>query len=160
MKHTFHLDGYGYRLRPIRLSDAQFIIDTRLEDMDRNRFVHTISSDLSVQELWLRNYFEREDDFYFVIENRISGKSEGLISFYDVCDGRAEWGRWVVRKGSLAAPESVYLLYRIAFEQAGLHELYCQTISDNTSVVSFHNSIGEKIKDDSFTKYETRSRSI
>ena len=69
MKHTFHLDGYGYRLRPIRLSDAQFIIDTRLEDMDRNRFVHTISSDLSVQELWLRNYFEREDDFYFVNEN-------------------------------------------------------------------------------------------
>lgn len=143
MKHRFMLEGYGYRLRPVRLSDAQFIIDVRLEDMQRNRFIHTISADVGQQEAWLQAYFERDGDYYFVIENRLTGLPEGLIAFYHADSGAAEWGRWVIKKGSLAAAESVYLLYRIAFEQAGLQELYCRTVTENTAVVSLHNSIGE-----------------
>lgn len=146
MKHNYSLEGYGYRLRPIRLSDAGFIIEARLEDTERNRFLHTISRDISAQEKWLADYNERPGDYYFVVENRITDAPEGLIAFYDEQDGRAEWGRWVLKKGSLAAVESVWLLYRIAFEQVGLSELYCRTVSDNVSVVSFHESIGEKTR--------------
>lgn len=146
MRHNYALSGYGYRLRPVKLSDAQFIVEIRTEDSQRNRYIHAISSDPADQERWLNNYFTREDDYYFVIENRLTGASEGLISFYDIQGGEAEWGRWVIRKGSLAAAESVYLLYRIAFEQAGLSKLYCRTIRDNTAVVSFHQSIGEHIE--------------
>lgn len=140
------MDGYGYRLRPVKNSDAQFIIDVRLEDAERNRFIHAISSEASAQQTWLEQYFQRDGDYYFVIENRVAGQPEGLIAFYDEEQGRAEWGRWVIKKGSLAAAESVYLLYRIAFEQAGLQELYCRTIADNTAVVSFHESIGERTR--------------
>ena len=146
MKHQYALDGLGYRLRPICMSDAQFIIDVRLEDIERNRFIHPISNDISLQEKWLRQYFERDGDYYFVVENRVSGQKEGLISFYDENNGKAEYGRWVMKKNSLAAIESILLLYRIAFEQAGLSELYCRTILDNTTVVSLHNSIGEKTR--------------
>lgn len=146
MKHRFSLDGFGYRLRPIKKTDAAFVVEVRLEDAERNRFIHTISNDISVQEAWLEKYFQREGDYYFIVENRVTGQPEGLIAFYDEEDGRAEWGRWVIKKGSLAAAESVYLLYRIAFEQVGLKELYCRTIADNTAVVSFHNSIGEKTR--------------
>lgn len=146
MKHSYRLEGFGYRLRPIKKTDAAFIIEARLEDMERNQYVHAISPDVSEQEAWLERYFQREGDYYFVVENRLTGKPEGLISFYDEKDGSAEWGRWVIKKGSLAAIESVYLLYRIAFEQAGMKELYCRTISDNVSVVSFHQSIGEKTR--------------
>jgi len=146
MKHHVSLEGYGYRLRPIRSSDAPFIVQVRLEDRERNRFLHPISDDTAEQEAWLNQYFSREGDFYFVIENRVTGQPEGLIAFYNEQDGRAEWGRWIVKKGSLAASESVYLLYRAAFEQAGLRELYCKTISENQSVVSFHTSIGERVR--------------
>ena len=146
MKHRYSLDGWCYRLRPVRLSDAQFIIDVRLEDPERNRFIHKISEDVGAQERWIENYFQREGDYYFVVENRLTAVPEGLIAFYDEANGRAEWGRWVLKKGSMAAAESVYLLYRIAFEQAGLNELYCRTITDNASVVSFHTSIGEKTR--------------
>lgn len=146
MKHSFMLDGCGYRLRPVKISDAQFIVDTRLEDAERNRFIHAISPDVTMQEAWLRTYFERDGDFYFVIENRITGRPEGLIAFYNMADGSAEWGRWVIRKGSFAAVESVYLLYRIAFEQASLQELYCRTVADNTAVVSLHTSLGEETR--------------
>lgn len=146
MKHRYSLEGYGYRLRPIKRTDAAFVIEVRLEDSERNRFIHPISRDVSEQEAWLERYFERDGDYYFVVENRITGAAEGLVAFYDEADRRAEWGRWVLKKGSLAAAESVYLLYRIAFEQADLRELYCRTVADNTSVISFHTSIGEKTR--------------
>ena len=146
MKHKISIEGFGYRLRPVKLSDAQFIIDARLEDAERNRFIHTISTDVSAQENWINNYFEREGDYYFVVENRITGQPEGLIGVYDVKDGRAEWGRWVIKKDSLAAVESVDLAYRAAFEKIGLEELYCRTVQDNVEVVSFHESIGEKTR--------------
>ena len=144
MTHNYTLSGYAYRLRPIALEDAQFVVDVRCEDMGRNQYIHAISSSKEAQEAWLEKYFQRPGDYYFVIENRYTGDREGLIAFYDELDGRAEWGRWVIRKSSLAAAESVYLLYRIAFEQAGLRELYCRTVAENTAVVSFHRSIGEK----------------
>lgn len=144
MKHNFFMEGFAYRLRPIRLDDAQFIIDVRLEDAERNKYIHRISRDVSDQETWLNRYFEREGDYYFVIENRLTGEREGLIGFYDAADGKAEWGRWVVKKGSFAAVESVDLVYRIAFEMAGLNELYCRTLELNSEVISFHTSIGEE----------------
>ena len=143
MKHHYSLEGFGYRLRPVRKTDAQFIIQIRREDMERNCYIHQISDDVSEQERWLDAYFAREGDYYFVVENRITGQPEGLIAFYGEENGRAEWGRWVIRKGSLAAIESVYLLYRIAFEQAGLEELYCRTLAENKAVVSVHTSMGE-----------------
>ena len=60
-----------------------------------------------------------------------------------ILNGKAESGRWGIRKNSLAAVESVDLLYRTAFEKVGLKELYCRTLSMNTQVISFHTSIGE-----------------
>lgn len=146
MKHNISIDGFCYRLRPVKLNDAQFIIDVRLEDAERNKFIHAISKDVAVQENWLQAYFGRDGDYYFIIENRLTGQPEGLIGIYDVCDGKAEWGRWVVRKDSFAAVESVDLIYRVAFEKLGLAELYCRTVQDNTEVVSFHSSIGEKTR--------------
>ena len=146
MKHKISVEGFGYRLRPVKLSDAAFIIAVRLEDAERNKFIHAISPDVSAQEKWIENYFLREGDYYFVVENRVTGEGEGLIGVYDVKDGKAEWGRWVIKKDSLAAVESVDLAYRAAFERIGLNELYCRTVQDNTEVVSFHESIGEKTR--------------
>lgn len=146
MKHNFSLDGFNYRLRPVRISDAQFIIDVRLEDAERNKYIHKISRDIKLQEDWINSYFERPGDYYFVVDNRITGESEGLISIYDEKDGKAEWGRWVLKRNSLAAAESVDLMYRIAFEKIGLVELYCRTVQINKEVVSFHDSIGEKTR--------------
>lgn len=146
MKHNLCIDGLLYRLRPVKLTDARFIIDTRLEDAERNKFIHKIADDEDMQRAWISNYFQREGDYYFVVENRLTKEAEGLIGFYDVSDGCAEWGRWVIRKNSLAAVESVDLLYQVAFEQVGLRELYCRTLQLNEEVVSFHNSIGERLR--------------
>lgn len=144
MKKNIVLSGFGYRLRPVRMEDAPFIIDTRLEDAERNRFIHRISPDVAAQEAWLKEHLDREDDYYFVIENLLTGEAEGLIGLYNMKGGVAEWGRWVIRKSSLAAVESVDLMYQAAFEPLGLEEVYCRTLCLNATVVSFHDAIGQK----------------
>jgi RimJ/RimL family protein N-acetyltransferase len=141
VKHELRVEGVGYRLRPIRVADAKFVIDIRLEDQDRNQYIHTISSALAPQEEWLERYLEREGDFYFVVENKVTGEREGLVGIYDIQDGKAEWGRWVIKKGSLATTESLDLLFKVAFHTLDLEELYCRTINDNDRVVSLHDSL-------------------
>ena len=141
MKHDFVAEGVGYRLRPVRLEDAQFIIDVRLEDEDRNQYIHAISPELAAQKEWLERYFAREGDYYFVVENKLNGEPEGLVGIYDLDQNKAEWGRWVIKSGSLAATESIDLLFKVAFEELKLDELYCRTICQNERVVSLHDGL-------------------
>lgn len=143
MKHNIIVEGVGYRLRPVKISDAQKVIEIRLEDMQRNQYINKISTEVAVQEKWISEYLERDGDYYFVIENTLSGCTEGLIGIYDISDGRGEWGRWVVKKSSLAAIESVDLIFKAAFDHIGLSEVFCRTVEQNTAVVSFHDSLNE-----------------
>jgi hypothetical protein len=144
MKHNLFIDGYSYRLRPVVVEDASFIIEARLEDMKRNKYIHSISSDVSLQAAWIEKYYTVEGDYYFVIENQINNRPEGLISIYNIAKNKGEWGRWVVRKDSLASVESFYLICRVAFEQLLLDEIYSRTIEDNKTVVAFHDSVQAK----------------
>lgn len=146
MHHNFAIDGYCYRLRPVMLDDAQFIIDVRTESLERTKYIHATSSDISLQVQWLNNYFETHNDYYFTIENKFTGAPEGVISIYNIKDNKGESGRWVIKQDSLAAVESWYLLYRIAFETLGLEEVFCYVIADNKPIVAFHKSVKQKIR--------------
>lgn len=146
MIHNIRIYGFSYKLRPVEFSDARFIIDTRLEDSKKSQFIHKISDNLNLQIHWMEQYFKRENDYYFIIENLFTGEKEGLISIYNIRDNKAEWGRWVIKNSSLAAVESVNLIYRVAFEKLNLDELYTRTIEDNTNVVNFHKSINAKFR--------------
>lgn len=92
----------------------------------------------------MRAYEERERDWYWIVERRVDGGPEGTISLYDLEENprRALWGRWILRKGSLAAMESVWLLYRAAFEELGMSYVYALTLVGNVQVLSFHDSCG------------------
>lgn len=143
MNHKFHIQGALYGLRPVRKEDAAFILTLRT-DAELNRYLHSTSSSIEDQLKWLDNYFKRDNDFYFVIEELTQKIPQGLISLYDVdndtCSG--EWGRWLLLQDSLAAVESALLIYRFGFEALKLEEIYCRTVSENSSVVSFHDSCG------------------
>ena len=146
MQHSISIDGYSFRLRPVTLDDAQIIINVRTENTERTKYIHTISTDISLQIQWLNNYFNTPNDYYFVIENKSTGDSEGLISIYNIADNKGESGRWVIKQDSLAAVESWYLLYRISFEILNLNEVFCNVVTDNKPVVAFHKSVKQKIR--------------
>ncbi|MDR2408216.1 MAG: GNAT family N-acetyltransferase [Bacteroidales bacterium] len=146
MKHNFYIDGYSYRLRPVSTEDALFIIEVRTENAERNKFIHPIAQSVATQIQWLENYYKIDGDCYFVIENLFTKEPEGLISIYNISDKKGESGRWIIKEGSLAAVESFYLLYRLAFEQLFLDEVYCIVIEMNRPVIAFHKSVGQKIR--------------
>ncbi|MEJ7813448.1 MAG: GNAT family N-acetyltransferase [Gemmatimonadaceae bacterium] len=143
MRHEIRLQGAAFALRPVELSDARLIVALRT-DGDRTRFLHPTPPSIQAQEEFLERYFAREGDYYFVVERRDSHVPEGLISVYDIDSGArcGEWGRWVVRSGSLAAVESVLLIFRAAFEVLDLEMVYSRTLVQNERVVSFHESCG------------------
>lgn len=144
MNHDYGLKGLAFQLRPVGLQDAAFIVEARTSDPDRTRLIHSISADLDKQRLWITQYLEREGDYYWVIERLDTIRPEGLVAVYNVNmpERTAEWGRWVLRSGSLAAVESAWLVYRMAFEVLALNSVYCLTVADNARVVSFHESCG------------------
>lgn len=143
MRHDFTLEGFAYRLRPISNADASFVLQLR-SNSHLNQFLHTTSPNLQDQMNWFSAYYERAGDYYFVIERKDSSSPEGLISLYDVNfeSKKAEWGRWILKPGSLAAVESALAIYTFGFEQLQLSQIYCRTVSNNKSVVSFHDSCG------------------
>lgn len=146
MLHSITMEGYGYRLRPITINDAQFVIDVRNENAEHTKYIHAVSSDISLQLQWLENYFRAPDDYYFVIEKKASGYPEGLISIYNIVGNKGESGRWIIKQDSLAAVESWYLLYRIAFEVLCLEEVFCNVVVENKPVVAFHKSVKQKMR--------------
>ena len=137
------MEGVGYRLRPVAMADAGFILELRSDPL-LGRLLHTTSTRLVDQERWLQQYFDREGDYYFVIESRRGRVAQGVVGIYDVhAETRlAEWGRWILKAGSLAAVESAWLVYQCAFEMLQLDAVYCRTNAENTAVISFHDSCG------------------
>ncbi len=143
MQHNITLTGKAFSLRPVTDADAQAIIDLRT-DPALNAFLNSTSPDIAQQLAWLQGYYARPHDYYFAIVRNGHDQPEGFISIYsiDTNSNTAEWGRWIIRRGSLAAVESAHLIYACAFEQLGLAELYCHTLAENTATVSFHDSCG------------------
>ncbi|WP_411287935.1 GNAT family N-acetyltransferase [Phenylobacterium sp.] len=146
MRHNLSLDGHRFGLRPVVLEDAAAILALRL-DPHLGRFLHATSAKLSDQEDWLRAYFERAGDYYFAIFDRRPDEVAGFVGIYDVdpVSGAAEWGRWLVVQGSLAAVESAQLIHRAAFDLLNLQALYSRTVAQNVRAVSFHRSMGAQL---------------
>lgn len=143
MLHDLGAAGPAFRLRPVSDADAGFITALRADSV-RSRFLHPVSPDVAAQIAWHERYATRPGDYYFIVERAETNDAEGTIGLYDVDEaaGAAEWGRWVLREGSLAAVESAALIYDIAFAQLGLERVYCRTVAANQAVVSFHRSFG------------------
>ncbi|HEY4361778.1 MAG TPA: GNAT family N-acetyltransferase [Bryobacteraceae bacterium] len=143
MRHSLTVEGHAFRLRPVELSDAGFIVELRTDPL-RNRYIHRGAVDVRAQEDWLEEYFQRPGDYYFVIENRSTREREGTVGIYDLdLEARAaEWGRWIVRSGSLAALESACLVYSAAFDVLDLDSVYCRTILENKPALAFQDSFG------------------
>jgi RimJ/RimL family protein N-acetyltransferase len=143
MRHDYAIVGHRHRLRPVEMADAGFILSLRM-DPKLSRFVGATSSKLEDQQEWLGRYFDRADDFYFIITDAQRDEDVGTVGIYnlDTATHEAEWGRWLIRPGSIAALESALLLHRLGFESIGLRRLYSRTVAENAQVVSFHTSFG------------------
>jgi RimJ/RimL family protein N-acetyltransferase len=142
MKHTLQAQGFGVRLRPVRLEDAAFIVWLRNLGHAKGR-IGDSATDATSQEAWLRNYFERPDDYYFVIETP-GGIAVGTYGLWDFKEGSGESGRWIIRQDVPAAVGSAILGLDIAFGTLGLKEIRVKTVTTNAPVLSLNRKFGMK----------------
>src|SRR5215470_12333954 len=143
VRHSISLTCARYRLRPVSLDDAAFIVSLRTDTL-LNRFLHEVSSRVEDQVAWIDRYFERPGDYYFIVDNPSTGESHGAIALYDIPDDASEglFGRWIIKRGSMAALESAWLIYTVGFSLLGLKSIYTLALAQNLPVISFHNSFG------------------
>jgi len=140
MEHTLTTEGFGVRLRPVRLDDAAFIVWLRNLEHTRGR-IGDSATDTASQEAWLKAYFKRAGDYYFIIET-LGGIAVGAYGIYDVADSSGESGRWIIRPEVPAAIPSALLAFDLAFGQLGLAEVRVTTVSTNHSVLSLNKKFG------------------
>lgn len=140
MNHNIVVERFGIRLRPITMNDAEFIYQIRRHP-ELSQYIGEIDSQFPVHLSWLEEYFQRDGDYYFCIEE-LSGKPVGTIAIYDIENNGGNWGRWIISPSVPAAPASVWLIFHVAFDLLGLSKVYSNTVIDNASVVSFHDNCG------------------
>jgi RimJ/RimL family protein N-acetyltransferase len=142
MKHNIHMEGFAYGLRPVELEDAEFIVEVRTPD--HSRFMHRINRTIEAQREWLENYFQRSNEYYFVIERKKDRRREGLTGLlnFDDKNRSVEWGRFILRPGSFAAAETALLVLRLVFDTFNLHEVWGIDHAENKRMIAYNESLG------------------
>ena len=130
------------RLRPVRMEDAGFIVWLRNLDHARGR-VGDSAPDEASQTAWLSKYFERADDYYFIIETA-GGLAVGTYGLWDFREQTAESGRWIIRQDVPAAIPSAILGLDLAFGKLGVKRIRVKTVSTNLPVLSLNRKFGMK----------------
>ncbi|HUA67543.1 MAG TPA: GNAT family protein [Candidatus Saccharimonadales bacterium] len=142
MRHNIYLEGFNLRVRPVRLEDAAFIVWLRNLDYVKGN-VGDSATDVTAQEAWLQRYFERDDDYYFIVES-LSGIPLGTHGIYNVNGTSAERGRHIMRPETMAGVPSAVLSADWAFGKMGLRELQSWVVATNSEVLSLHRKSGFK----------------
>jgi RimJ/RimL family protein N-acetyltransferase len=140
MQHSLTISRYNIHFRPVRVSDADFILHLRNMPHVQGNVGDTVAG-VAEQRRWIEAYFDRPDDYYFIIESS-QGQPWGTIGLYNFKEAGAEWGRWVILPGILAALPSAVLVYQLAFDHFGLTELRGNVVGSNSKVLSFHRRFG------------------
>jgi RimJ/RimL family protein N-acetyltransferase len=131
---------HGLRLRPVEQNDASFIIAQRRHPR-AVPFLGDTSPDVAVQAHWIAAQRARADDAYWICENT-AGTPLGTIGIYDVQATAGEWGRFVVRPGSKAAPGCLLLALTAAFGSMQLRDVVCTTVATNARAIHFYERAG------------------
>ena len=63
------LVGKTLIFRNVETSDVNFILSLRT-DSEKSKYLNKTSSDVSRQVAWLENYTNKDEEAYFIIENK------------------------------------------------------------------------------------------
>jgi len=157
------LQGKFLNLRIAEVVDAEFILSLRLNP-SLNKYLSSTDPSLEKQKAWIKQTYEKNNDFMFVIEDKNSNK-QGTIALYDIDynEGRAEWGRLILKQDSMFTfpIEATIQLLNFAFHKLGLKELYGGANNENKVVVEYHKQYANvTAEDEKFTWFSFDDKSL
>ncbi|MFA6922352.1 MAG: GNAT family protein [Gallionella sp.] len=142
MVHDIILEGYGCRMRPVTLDDAEFMVYLRRQSHARGNIGDTPES-VEKQKQWILDCFKKNDAYDWILTESETGRSVGAVALYNIRSGVAEPGRWVVLPdASFSIASTDMLLCRFAFEQLKLDRLIFNVVATNKKVLKFHRLFG------------------
>ncbi|MFG6461633.1 GNAT family N-acetyltransferase [Roseateles sp. DXS20W] len=161
--NKFDLQLKSIRMRLVETSDAEFILQLRLNE-NLNTYLSPVSPNIQQQIEWLESYKKEEavgKQFYFIIE-RADGIRCGTVRIYDLKGNSFSWGSWILNenKTRLAAIESALLVYKFGFNALECNQSHFEVMKGNQSVSRFHERMGaERVSEDETFYYYTISKS-
>lgn len=144
--------GKNIILRTVLEEDAKYIVDLRKNE-NKNKYLSSVSSSVQDQKNWIKKYKIREeigDEFYFVIEGKISKERLGLVRLYDLRQDSFCWGSWIIEDGApkSTAIESALQVYEFGFNKLGYKKSHFNVSRGNDRVLAFHLRFGAVIVDE------------
>ena len=145
MNHNVILEGWNCRLRPVRLDDAEFIVRLRNQDFAKG-YIHATDDSIEKQKEWLNDYYGRDRDYYWILENISDGQKVGTYGLYNFVGDMAMPGRMVVLPTAdfLQAAYSI-LMREFAFETLGIGRLVGCVVPSNKKVIKFAKLMGGEV---------------
>ncbi|HEY1489574.1 MAG TPA: GNAT family protein [Verrucomicrobiae bacterium] len=140
MQHSIKAEGFGVRMRPVELDDAEFIVCLRKQRHARGN-IGDSALDVPSQQRWLDEYFRRPGDYYFVVESP-SGSRVGTFGIYHADQTSAEAGRWIIVPAVPAAVPSAILAGVVAFDILKLARFYSKVVSTNQRIIALDEKLG------------------
>lgn len=134
--------GKSIILREVKESDANFILDLRLND-NLNRFISKIDNNLESQINFIKNVLTKKDEIYFIIQSK-DNESYGTVRIYEIKNDDFTWGSWIINKEAplTAGIESALLIYEYAFFTLNLKKCHFKVTKGNDNVIRFHKKFG------------------
>lgn len=141
--------GQRVRLRLLEETDLPMTLAWRNQEHIRKWFVHADIISWEQHKEWCAQYFQRDNDFIFIIEEmRDLHKPVGQIALYNIEWDRkqAEYGRLLIGEpeavGKGLAKEATRVLLAYAFTQLGLEKIVLEVMKGNTVASAIYLSMG------------------
>src|SRR5690348_3916552 len=143
------ITGKQVRLRLLEETDLSLTLAWRNQDHIRQWFVHSNIITWEEHTSWCAQYFQRDNDFIFIIEEITNlPQPIGQVSLYNIewQRRRAEYGRLLIGEsnaiGKGLAKEATALLLDYAFSCFGLQEIGLEVFSANAAAIAIYHAYG------------------
>ena len=145
--NNYYLETENARFRPVTLEDAEFIV--KLRNLPHvKKMVHATSTCVEDQREWIKDYLQRENDFYWIIETK-DGIPVGTTSLYNFRaeTNQIESGRWakIPNIADVTSLSDHVLFKDFAFNILHVSRIVSDTAVINKQVIKYHQFLGEEI---------------
>lgn len=130
-------------LRPTRLSDLEMILEWRNNPEVRSKMYTNHIITWSEHQRWFKKTSKDPTKKHFIYEE--GGLPLGVVAFENI-DIKNKRASWLFYSGDLSrrglGRRMEYCALQYAFDNLGLHKLYCEVIAFNTPVLNLHLKFG------------------
>lgn len=136
------LVGTYVTLREVSYDDIDFILSLRCDEK-KAKYLHKTEYNPEAQKDYLKAYFEKKDEWYFISLNK-EGEKIGTYRIYDIKGDSFCFGSWLMIDGvsPVESFETDFLVRMYGFNDLGFNKIHFDVRKDNKKVWRYHMSLG------------------